>query len=75
MVLWRPARHYWFSMLFMAIFLNVGCDGLYILGPRSGTIRSCGLLGGICVSVGVGLKTLILAAWNEVFVSNLQIKM
>ena len=28
MVLWRPARHYWFSMLFMAIFLNVGCDGL-----------------------------------------------
>ena len=54
-------------MLFMAIFLNVGCDGLYILGPRSGTIRSCGLLGGICVSVGVGLKTLILAAWNEVF--------
>ena len=75
MVLWRLARNYCFSMLFMAIFLNGGCDGLYILGPRSGTIRSCGLLGGRCVTVGVGIKTLILAAWKLVSTSSLQINM
>ena len=31
------------------------CDGLYMLGPRSGTVGRCGL-------VGVGFKILILAA-------------
>jgi hypothetical protein len=33
------------------------CDGLYMLGPRSGR----------CVTVGVGFKTLIRAAWKPVF--------
>ena len=55
-----------------------------MLGPRSGTIRRCGLLEEVwpcwrrcglleevwpcwrkCVTVGVGFKTLILAAWKE----------
>jgi len=55
------------------------CDGLYMLGPRSITIRS-GLVGvGVallewvwpcwsgCVTVNVGFKTLILVAWKPVF--------
>jgi hypothetical protein len=54
------------------IFDLVGCDGLYTLGPGSGTIRRCGLLGWVwpcwsrCVTVGVGFKILILAAWKSV---------
>ena len=39
------------------------CDGLYVLGPRSGTIRRCGLVG-VGVTVGVGFNTLVLAAWK-----------
>jgi hypothetical protein len=38
------------------------CDGLYMLGPGSGTIRRCDL-----VRVGVGYKALILTAWKSVF--------
>jgi hypothetical protein len=37
-----------------------GCHGLNMLGPGSGTIKSC-------VTVGVGFKALILAAWKSVF--------
>jgi hypothetical protein len=41
------------------------CDGLYMLGSKSGAIRRCDLVGvGV---VGVGFKTLILAAWKSVF--------
>ena len=36
------------------------CDGLNMPGPGSGTVRRC-------VTVGVGFKTLILAAWKPVF--------
>jgi hypothetical protein len=49
------------------------CGGLNMLGPRSGTIRRCGLvrvgvaLIGGSVIMGVGFKILILAAWNLVF--------
>jgi hypothetical protein len=43
------------------------CDGLHMLGPGSGTIRRCGLVRSRCVIVGVGFKTLILAAWKSVF--------
>jgi hypothetical protein len=32
--------------------MNIGCDGSYILGPGSGTIRKCGL--GVC-QCGCGL--------------------
>jgi hypothetical protein len=43
-------------------------QGLHMLGPGSGTIRRCGLVGvGVCVTVDVGFKTLILAAWKPVF--------
>ena len=48
-------------------------DGLNILGPGSGTIRRCGLVGvGLtllkkCVIVGMGFKTLILGPWKPVF--------
>jgi hypothetical protein len=38
------------------------CDGLNMLGPGSATIRRYGPAG-----VGVGFKTLILAAWKSVF--------
>jgi hypothetical protein len=44
-----------------------------MLGPGSGTIWRCGLIGvGVpcwrkCVTVGVGFKTFILAAWKPVF--------
>jgi hypothetical protein len=49
------------------------CDGLYMLGPGSGTIWRCGLIGvGVALleyvcHCGHGLKTLILAAWKSVF--------
>jgi hypothetical protein len=42
------------------------CDGLYMLGPGSGTIRRRGPVG-VGVTVGVGFKILILAAWKPVF--------
>ena len=42
------------------------CNGLYMLSPDSGTIRRCALVG-VGVSQGVGFKTLILAAWMQVF--------
>jgi hypothetical protein len=51
----------------------VECDGLHMLGPRSGTIRSYGPVGvsvaswSRCVTVGVGFNTLLLAAWKQVF--------
>jgi hypothetical protein len=39
----------WYLFLFSFYFLTQGaCDGLYILGPGSGTIRRCGL-----VAIGV----------------------
>jgi len=54
------------------------CDGWYILGPGSGTIRRCGPVGvGVallewvwpcwsrCVTVGVGFKTLTLASLSS----------
>ena len=45
----------------MRALVNV-CDGLYILGPGSGPIRRCGLVGiGVAlleeVTVGVGFDT------------------
>ena len=47
------------------------CDGLCMLGPGSGTTRRCGLVGvgrslvgGSEITVGVGFKTLLLAAWK-----------
>jgi hypothetical protein len=42
------------------------CGNLNMLGPRSGTIRKYSLVGFV-VTVGVGFKTLILAAWKPVF--------
>jgi hypothetical protein len=53
--------------------VNTLCDGLYMLSPESGTIRRCGPVAvnvafwGGCVTVEVGFKTLILAAWKPVF--------
>jgi hypothetical protein len=41
---------------------GVECDGVYMLGPGSGTIRRCGLVR--CANVGVGFTTLVLAAWK-----------
>jgi hypothetical protein len=41
-----------------------------MLGPESGTIRRCDLVGvgvALCVTVGVDFKTLILAFWKPVF--------
>ena len=37
------------------------CDGLYMLGPGSGTIWRCGLVR-VGVTMGVGFKTFTLAA-------------
>ena len=39
---------------------GVECDGLYMLGPGSGTIGKCGL-------VSVGCNTVVLAEWKSVF--------
>jgi hypothetical protein len=36
------------------------CDGLYMLGPGSGTIRSCGPVGG-----GVGLLEEVWPCWSR----------
>jgi hypothetical protein len=41
------------------------CDGLYMLGLESGTVGSCGLVGG--VALWVWLSILVLAAWEPVF--------
>jgi hypothetical protein len=46
--------------------------GFYMLGPRSDTIRRCSPVGIEvalleCVTMGVGFKILILAAWMPVF--------
>ena len=47
--------------------LYIYCDGLYMLGPGSGTIRRWGLVG-VGVSLGVvGFKTLIIAPRKPVF--------
>jgi hypothetical protein len=50
-----------------------GCDGLYILGPGSGIIWRCGLVGigvtwleWVC-HCGCGYKILTLVAWKSVF--------
>jgi hypothetical protein len=50
-----------------------GCDGLYILGPGSGNIWICGLVGigvtwleWVC-HCGCGYKILTLVAWKSVF--------
>jgi hypothetical protein len=43
------------------------CHGFNVLGPGSGTIWRCGLVG-VGVSLWAwGFKTLILAAWKPVF--------
>ena len=48
-------------------------DGLNMLGPRSGTRRRCSLVGVGCglvrvsVTMDVGFKAIILAAWKPVF--------
>jgi len=42
--------------------------------PREWTIRNLGPVEG-CVTVGVGFKTLTLAAWKPVSASSLQMKM
>jgi hypothetical protein len=34
---------------------GVECDGLYMLGPGSGTVRRCGLVG-VCMSLGLDLR-------------------
>ena len=41
---------------------GVGCDGLYMIGPGDGTIRRCDPVGVGVVTVGLGFKTLLLAA-------------
>jgi hypothetical protein len=47
--------------------LYIYCDGLYMLGTESGTIRRWGLVG-VGVSLGVvGFKTLIIAPRKPVF--------
>ena len=38
----------------------MGCDGLYMLGPVSGTVGRGGL-------VGIGFNTLVLDAWKSEF--------
>jgi hypothetical protein len=49
------------------------CDGLYILGPGSGTIWRCGLVGIGVTSLewvchcGCGYKILALVTWKSVF--------
>jgi hypothetical protein len=60
-----PALH--FCLVFLSFkyeqMLRTGkpdCNGLYILGPWSGPIWSCGLVGiGLtwCVTVGVGIRS------------------
>jgi hypothetical protein len=45
---------------------KVMCDGLYMLGPGSGTIRQCVPVG-VGVSLHMCFKTLILCAWKSVF--------
>ena len=47
-------------------FEQCRCDSLYMLGPQSGTIRRCGLVG-VSVTVGMGFKALVLVAWKQVF--------
>lgn len=41
------------------------CDGLYMLGPESGTIRRYDVAG-VGVSLRHGLKTRLLASWKPV---------
>ena len=36
-----------------------------MLGPGSGTMRRCGLVGGSVSLRGVDLETLLLIAWNQ----------
>jgi hypothetical protein len=40
------------------------CGGLYMLGPGSGTIRRCGLVG---LGISLWVWALVLAAWKVVF--------
>lgn len=56
-----------FSLLqLQGYFSDPNCDGLYMVGPGSGTVGvSVALLE--CVTVGVDFKTLILAAWKSIF--------
>jgi hypothetical protein len=60
-------------MLWYLICVVRCCDGLYILGPGSGTIGRCGLVGmgvtwleWVC-HCGYGYKILTLVAWKAVF--------
>ena len=56
------------SLAVSSIYFHGSCDGLYMLGPGSGTIKRCGLIGGgvallkeVCHR-GVGFETPLLAA-------------
>jgi hypothetical protein len=57
------------------------CDGLYVLGPRSGTIWRCGLDGigmtgwNRCVTVDVGLRLSPQLLGNQSSTSSLWMKM
>ena len=60
-------------MVCISLDKGVECDVLYILGPGSGTIGRCGLVGigvtwleWVCHS-GCGYKILTLVAWKSVF--------
>jgi hypothetical protein len=61
------------GFLLFKMNLQIACDGLYILGPGSGTIGRCGPVGigmtwleWVC-HCGCVHKILILDAWKSVF--------
>jgi hypothetical protein len=71
----RSGVLFWYTNMLAdkALKYMENCDGLYILGPGSGTILRCGLVG---ISVtwlewvchcGCGYKILTLVAWKSVF--------
>jgi hypothetical protein len=51
---------HWIDSPVICLFIYSHCGGLNMLGPGSGRIR-------MCVTVGMGFKTLIQAAWKPVF--------
>jgi hypothetical protein len=56
---------YCFCGIVIRVFSGISnCDGLYMLGPTSGTVKRCGLVGIAVSQVGMGLNTLNLAAWR-----------
>ena len=48
-------------------YILLSCDGLYMLGPGSGPVGRCGLVGVGVPLVGMVFNTLVLAAWKPVF--------